>query len=75
MENEQFQEFVIKHLKKLSEDVSSLKGDVSSLKKTMLRVETRMETELIHKIQVLFDGYQQHEERFNRIEKKLGINM
>jgi chaperonin cofactor prefoldin len=81
MDNEQFQEFVVKHLMKLDTNVSELKTDVSSLKtkvssleKTVIRIETRMEHEIINKIQVLFDGHQVHEDRFDRIEKKLGIN-
>jgi len=33
--------------------------------------ETRMENEVIDKIRVLFDGFQQHEEKLDRIEQKV----
>ncbi len=87
MENEKFQAFVVKHLMILSEDVkllkgdvssqkgdiSSLKGDVSSLKNIVTRIEIRMENEIINKIQALFDGYKQHEDRLNRLEKTIAF--
>ncbi|ADG81929.1 hypothetical protein [Thermincola potens] len=82
MDNEQFQEFVVKHLMKLTDKVSSMEDKVSSmendialLKSTVLRIETRMEHEIIDKIRILFDGYLQHDRRLDRIEKKLGINI
>ena len=53
--------------------VSSLESNMSSLENTVTRIETRMEHEIIDKIKVLFDGHQLHEDRFDRIEKKLGI--
>lgn len=87
MENEEFQEFVVKHLMNLTEktssmdgkitsmqsDISSIKGDVTSLKSTVLRIETRIENEIIGKINILFDGHQLHENRLDRVEKKMGI--
>ncbi|MCL4442188.1 MAG: hypothetical protein M1609_16845 [Firmicutes bacterium] len=110
MDNEQFQEFVVKHLMKLTEDMSSTKSsvssldgrvssiegkmssiegkmssmegkmslmenDISSLKSTVLRIETRMENEIIDKIKVLFDGHLQHEHRLNRLERNHNINL
>jgi len=33
--------------------------------------ETRMENEVIDKIRVLFDSFQQHEEKLDRIEQKV----
>ncbi len=89
MDNEQFQEFVVRHLMQLTDKVSSIEGkvssldskvssletDMTSLKSTVLRIETRMENEIIDKIKILFDGHQDHEHRLNRLEQKLGINM
>lgn len=85
MDNGQFQEFVVKHLTILSEDVkslkrdfssmegefSSLKKDVSSLQNTVTRIETRMENEIIDKISALFDGYGLHKERLDDHDKKI----
>ncbi len=82
MNNEQFQEFVVKHLMKLTENTSSMEGRLSSIEgrlssveSTVLRIETRMENEIIDKIQVLFDGHLQHDRRLDRLEKELGINI
>jgi len=55
--------------------MSSMETDISSLKSNVLRIETRMENEIISKIQALFDGHLQHDRRLDRIEKKLGLNM
>jgi len=85
MDNEQFQEFVVKHLMNLSTDVTTLKGDVSSLKgdvsslkedvsslkSTVIRIETRMENEIIDKIKMLSEGNKLHDDRLNRHEKKI----
>ena len=66
---EKFQELAAKHLMNQSEDIKSMKNDISSLKSTVVRIETRMENEIIDKIKGLFDGQKQHEDRLNRIEK------
>ncbi len=81
MENEKFQEFVVTHLLKLSEDVNTLKEDVNTLKSdvstlkedvsSLKRLETRIENEVIDKIRILFDGFKQHDEKFDRHDKKL----
>lgn len=99
MDNEQFQEFVVKHLLKLNDDVSTLKSDVSilksdvstlkedvsilksdiftlkedvsSLKSTVIKIETRMEHELIDKINVLFDSDKMNKERLDLHQKRL----
>ena len=42
-EQQKLQELTVKHLMNLSENVKSLDGKVSSLEKTVLRVETRIE--------------------------------
>ncbi len=67
-EQEKFQEFATKHLMTLSERVPLIES-------TVLRIETRIEHEIIDKIRVLFDGHLQHDHRLDRIEKKLGINI
>ena len=68
-EQEKSQELVAKHLTIQSEDIKSMKGDISSLKSIVTRIETRMENEIIDKIKGLFDGQKQHEDRLSRIEK------
>ncbi|MHB9094362.1 MAG: hypothetical protein ACYC21_06790 [Eubacteriales bacterium] len=67
-EQEKFQEFATKHLMILSERVPLIESAV-------LRIETRIENEIVDKIQVLFDGHLQHDRRLDRLENKLGINI
>ncbi len=55
----------------LKKDVSVMKDDVSDLKQRQLKLETRIETELIDKTRILFDGWQLHEEKIDRVEGKL----
>lgn len=55
----------------LRTDVSGLKTDVSELKKGQLRLETRMENEVIEKIRILFDARQAGEERLDQINGRL----
>ena len=73
---EKFQELAAKHLmnqsediKSMKNDISSLNDDVSSLKSTVTRIETRMENEIIDKIKGLFDGQKQHEDWFATLKK------
>ncbi len=65
----------VSHLKSdvsdLKSDVSHLKSDVSDLKKDHLRLETRMENEVIDKLRALFDNREVQNDRFDRIECKL----
>ena len=77
-EQEKYLEFAVKHLMKQSEDINSLKIDVSSLKSdmtmlnnTVLRIETRIENEIIGKIEILFDGHKQHDDRLIQHDDRL----
>ncbi|PKM81035.1 MAG: hypothetical protein CVU89_10830 [Firmicutes bacterium HGW-Firmicutes-14] len=67
-EHESLHELTAKHLVNLSERMSSFE-------KNLVRLETRIENEVIEKLHVLVDGYLQHEHRLDRIENKLGLNM
>ncbi|MFA5536731.1 MAG: hypothetical protein WDA53_06150 [Bacillota bacterium] len=42
--------------KAMKSDMGEMKSDISDLKKGQLRLETRMETEVIDKIRILFDA-------------------
>lgn len=44
---------------------------IDGLEKGQRRVEAHLENEVIGKIRVLFDAFQSHEERLNRIESRL----
>lgn len=64
MDNEKFQELVLEQLKSLTDGQKELKKDV-------IRIETRMENEVIDKIRALFDDRDLQNARLNRIENKV----
>ncbi|HOJ49103.1 MAG TPA: hypothetical protein PLD48_09635 [Bacillota bacterium] len=55
----------------LTNDVSGLKNDVSGLKDGQKRIEIMLEHDIKPKIQALFDGYKQHTDQLDRIEKEV----
>lgn len=64
MDNEKFQELVLEQLKTLTDGQRELKKDV-------IRIETRMENEVIDKTRALFDDREVQNDRLDRIENKL----
>lgn len=52
-------------------DVSSLKSDVTDLKKGQLSIETRIESEVIDKVRALFDGYTLRGDQIENLQKHL----
>lgn len=64
-DNEKFQVLVLEQLKALTE------GQVK-LEATLLKLETNIENEVIDKIRGLYDDREVQNERFDRIEEKLG---
>lgn len=58
----------------LEKDISEVKSSQSRLETRMDKLEIRLETEVIDKVRVLFDGYQLHTEQLNRIEEKIGTH-
>lgn len=55
----------------LEDGQKELKTDASELKKGQLRLETRMENEVIEKIRALFDARQAEEEKLDQINGRL----
>jgi predicted nucleic acid-binding Zn-ribbon protein len=52
---------------KVEADIQGLKGDVRGLKNDVLRIEH----DHGQKLQALFDGYKQHDQRLDVLEKKI----
>ena len=81
MDNEKFQELVLQQLQDLAagqkqltdgqkdicKDLTKLETSMGSLEKGQLRLETRMENEVIDKIRALFDTWQVHEDKLDDI--------
>jgi len=61
-------------LTEVKEEVSTVKGELAEVKFRLTSVEnivTRIEHDHGQKLQVLFDGYKQHTDQLERIEKEL----
>jgi len=65
MNNEKFQELVLQQFNRINERLDSLEN-------RQHRMETRMENEVIDKIKALFDDREVKNDRFDRIEDRLG---
>ncbi|MHB1420865.1 MAG: hypothetical protein ACYCX4_15015 [Bacillota bacterium] len=73
MENEKFQELVLRHLQVLTDGQAEFKKEVQelqlgqkSLEKDLGRIESRLESEVVEKLRALFDGQRVLEEKADR---------
>ncbi|WP_313233185.1 hypothetical protein [Tissierella praeacuta] len=55
----------------LKTDVGSLKTDMGSLKTDVIKINTKIEHDLMPKITALFDGYKQNSDKLDRIENEV----
>lgn len=58
MTNEEFQNIMIQQFNKVFEKLDTMETRLTSLEKGQLRLETRMENEIIEKIRGLSDGFE-----------------
>lgn len=74
MTNEEFQKLVLEKLTNLDSDVKGLKASQNRLESDLQKVsETVIRIENVHgeKLNVLFDGWKQHDEKINLILQRL----
>ena len=71
MDNEEFQRLVLEQFAKSSDQFAEFGERLGTVEKNQLRLEMRMENEIINSIKALLDGYKTHEERLDRIEDKV----
>lgn len=78
MENEKFQELVLEKLSILTTEVKEVKNTVANVKTRLaaveqgqLRIETRLENEVIEKIRALFDDRSTNQDYFANIKNSL----
>lgn len=78
MENERFQNLVLEHMARLTQDITEVKNQVSDLDAKVSNLGTRVdkieiviENDIALKFEAIFDGQKQMVEQLNRIEKKL----
>jgi len=55
----------------LASEQKSMGSEVKEIRKGLVRLENRVENEVIEKIRALFDARADHEDKFKRIDKRL----
>lgn len=53
---------------KMEKDIFDVKKDIFDIKNEVVKTSTKIENDIIPKIEVLFDGYKQNTEQLSRIE-------
>lgn len=71
MNDRELLEFIATKVADLDAKVGSLANDISGLKDGQKRIEITLENDIKPKIQALFDGYKQHTDQLDRIEKEV----
>lgn len=86
MDNTQFQTLVLEHLSKLTGELNDIKAamatkdelnDIKAAMATKDELDTirqsvaKLENDLVPKVNILFDGWQQHQDCLDRIAKQL----
>lgn len=71
MTNEEFQSLVLKQLQSLTEGQSRIESRMNKLESKVDKLELGMETEVIDKIRVLFDGYSLRGDRIDKLQKHI----
>ena len=71
MDNEKFQVLVLQQFEKVFDKLSSMENRLESVEKGQLRLESRIESEVIEKIGALFDGHSLRGEQIESHRKHL----
>ncbi len=71
MDNDKFQDLVLDYMAKLTQDITGIRQDITSLKQGQVKIELMIENDIKPKINSLFEGQKQHTEQLTRIEVKL----
>ena len=71
MTNEEFQGLVLQQFNKVFEKLDSLETRLTSVEKVQLRLETRIENEVIDNIRALSDGFDLRGNQIENLKKHL----
>jgi len=71
MDNEKFQELVLQQFSKVLEKLDSTDSRLKAVERGQLRLETRLENEVIDKIRALFDDRSMGQDYFASIKDSL----
>ncbi|MEW6698651.1 MAG: hypothetical protein AB1341_15145 [Bacillota bacterium] len=71
MTNEEFQNIMIQQFNKVFEKLDTMETRLTSLEKGQLRLETRMENEIVEKIRGLSDGFEFRGDQIENLKKHI----
>lgn len=71
MDNDKFQKLVLQQFEKVFEKLGSMENRLEAVERGQLRLETRMENEVIEKIRALFDDRSINQDYFASIKDSL----
>lgn len=74
MENGKFQDLVLNHMARLTQDLTLIKNDITEVKNNVTKLEMLVENDIAEKIKFIFDGHKQMGEQLNRIEAKVDLH-
>jgi response regulator RpfG family c-di-GMP phosphodiesterase len=71
MENDRFQDLVLEHLARLTQEMTGVKQGQQELTNKVDKLEARFENEVIDKIKTLFEARWADREILERVEKRV----
>jgi len=71
MDNDKFQELMLQQFNKVFEKLDSVENGLEAVKRNQIRLETRIENEVVEKIRALFDDRSVNQDYFASIKDSL----
>lgn len=71
MENERFQDMVLEHMARLTQEITEVKTHIGELNARVIKIETVIENNIARNFEAVFDGQKQMQEQLKRIENKV----
>ena len=75
MDNEKFQEIVLRQFQAIADELKGLKDGQQRLETKVDKLELRIENEVIDKVSALFDGYTLRGDQIDNLQKHLDQRM
>lgn len=75
MDNEKFQEIVLRQFQAIADELKDLKDGQQRLETKVDKLELRIENEVINKVSALFDGYTLRGDQIDNLQKHLDQRM
>ena len=75
MDDEKFQEIVLRQFQAIADELKDLKDGQQRLETKVDKLELRIENEVINKVSALFDGYTLRGDQIDNLQKHLDQRM